>query len=259
MIYYINKIVGWTLSPFGILFLGFASSWLIGRLSKCWGRALSALTLVLVWMLGSGITTRFIGVPLEGEEAPNAGTLQVGGFDAIVLLGGGMGAHEKCGRAEMFSGADRVWHAAKLWKAYHAEGDGMILTISGGGAKQSTIPLLMDLGVEESSIVDFEDARNTEEEAKMIFERIVGSKRVTEDEKPRIMLVTSAWHMPRSVMLFERAGFDVVPKPTDYEMHYAAEAELRPCDFFPSADAAMRNSYALKEWVARFGYLFFRK
>lgn len=254
--YYINKIVGWALSPFGILFLGLAASWLAGRFSKRLGRIGLIITLVCVWTLGSGITTRFIGVPLEGEEVPEAWTLEVGGYDAIVLLGGGMGAHEKCGRAEMFAGADRVWYAAKLWKAYHAEGDGMILTISGGGAKQSTIPLLKDLGVEESVIVDFEDARNTEEEAKLIYARIAASGI---DRAPRIMLVTSAWHMPRSVMLFERAGFEVVPKPTDYEMHYAAESELRVNDFFPSADAAMRNSYALKEWVARFGYFIFRK
>lgn len=249
--YYLNKIVGWALSPFGILFLGLAASWLIGRFSKRLAHILTVVTLVSVWALGCGITTRFIGLPLEGEEVPEVSTLQVGGFDAIVLLGGGMGAHEKCGRAEMLSGADRVWQAAKLWKAYHAEGDGMILTISGGGAKMSTIPLLKDLGVEESSIVDFEDARNTEEEAKMIYERIAACRA---DHTPRIMLVTSAWHMPRSVMLFERVGFDVVAKPTDYEMHYAAEAELRLGDFFPSADAAMRNSYALKEWVARLGY-----
>lgn len=254
--YYLNKIVGWVLSPFGILFLGLASSYLARAFSRRLACVLTAITLSLVWALGSGATTRLIGLPLEGEEVPDVAALQVGGFDAIVLLGGGMGAHEKCGRAEMFSGADRVWYAAKLWKAYHAEGDGMILTISGGGAKQSTIPLLKDLGVEESSIVDFEDARNTEEEAKMIYERIAACGA---DHTPRIMLVTSAWHMPRSVMLFERVGFEVVPKPTDYEMHYAAEAELKVGDFFPSADAAMRNSYALKEWVARLGYSLFRK
>lgn len=255
--YYLNKIVGWALSPFGILFLGLAASWLVGKFSKLLGRTSLAITLVLVWTLGCGVTTRFIGVPLEGEETPEVGTLEVGGYDAIVLLGGGMGAHEKCGRAEMFAGADRVWHAAKLWKAYHAEGDGMILTISGGGAKRSTIPLLKDLGVENSVIVDFEEARNTEEEAKLIYERIATCGSC--NHVPRIMLVTSAWHMPRSVMLFERVGFEVVPKPTDYEMHYAAEGELKLGDFFPSADAAMRNSYALKEWVARLGYSLLRK
>ena len=70
----------------------------------------------------------------------------------------------------------------------------------------------------------------------------------------RVRLVTSAWHMPRARMLFERAGIDVLPVPTDYEMHYCAELPLQIKDFFPSADALWRNSVAVKEWVARFCY-----
>lgn len=244
--FYINKIVGWVMSPMGVLFLGLVFGFLLSRVErvKCVGRGLIGVTLVWFWILGCGVTTRFVGVPLEGEEAPEAGTLQVGGYDAIVLLGGGMGAHKECGRAEMFSGADRVWKAAKLWKAYHAEGDGMKLTLSGGGAKESTIPLLRDLGVEGDVFLTFEEARNTQEEAKLIA--ATGIR--------RILLVTSAWHMPRAKMLFERAGMEVVEAPCDYEMHYVAEEPLKVGDFFPNSEALMRNSYAIKEWVARAGY-----
>lgn len=258
--YYINKIIGWALSPFGVLFLGLGVAWVMGmvrseganlRRTAIW-RALSkwvmGITLVAFWFLGTGIATRVIGVPLEGEETPEIGTLQVGGYDAIVLLGGGMGAHEKCGRAEMFQGADRVWKAAKLWKAYHVEGDGMKMTLSGGSAAKSTIPLLRDFGVEGDVFLMFEEARNTEEEAKLIA--AAGIK--------RILLVTSAWHMPRAKMLFERAGLEVVEATCDYEMHYAAEEPLKFRDFFPSADALHRNSDAMKEWVARIGYAVLR-
>lgn len=253
--YYVNKIVGWCLSPIGMLFLGFAVG--MGLRSarclrclrgvrglRCLGNWVIGATLVTFWFFGTGIATRVIGVPLEGEETPEAGTLQVGGYDAIVLLGGGMGAHEKCGRAEMFQGADRVWHAAKLWKAYHVEGDGMKMTLSGGRTAKSTIPLLRDFGVEGDVFLMFEEARNTEEEAQMIA--AAGIK--------RILLVTSAWHMPRARILFERAGLEVVSAPCDYEMHYVAEEPLQIKDFFPSADAMMRNSSAVKEWVARFLY-----
>lgn len=247
--YYINKIVGWALSPMGMLFLGLGLGTGLrclrgSRRSRSLGAWVIGVTLVAFWFLGTGIATRVIGVPLEGEEAPEIGTLQVGGYDAIVLLGGGMGVHEKCGRAEMFQGADRVWKAAKLWKAYHVEGDGMKMTLSGGSAAKSTIPLLRDFGIEGDVFLMFEEARNTEEEARMIAE--AGIK--------RILLVTSAWHMPRARMLFERAGLEVVAAPCDYEMHYAAEEPLEIKDFFPSAEALMRNSAAIKEWVARAGY-----
>lgn len=248
--FYVNKIIGWVLSPLGMLFLGYLCGALLRRCGGCIGKRrlsrlgtlLVVISLCLFWFLSCGLTTRLIGVPLEGDEAPLLDTLELGGCDAVVLLGGGMGVHEKCGRAEMFSAADRVWEAARQWKA-HQDGN-VKLTLSGGGVEQSTVPLLKDLGVDEEALVFFPEARNTEEEARMIAASGIR----------RVRLVTSAWHMPRARMLFERAGLEVVPVPTDYEMHYCAELPLQIKDFFPSADALWRNSVAVKEWVARFCY-----
>ncbi len=248
--FYVNKIIGWVLSPLGMLFLGYLCGALLRRCGGCIGKRrlsrlgtlLVVISLCLFWFLSCGLTTRLIGVPLEGDEAPLVDTLELGGCDAVVLLGGGMGGHEKCGRAEMFSASDRVWEAARQWKA-HQDGN-VKLTLSGGGVEQSTVPLLKDLGVDEKALVFFPEARNTEEEARLVA--AAGFR--------RIRLVTSAWHMPRAQMLFARAGLEVIPAPTDYEMHYCAELPLQIKDFFPSADALWRNSVAVKEWVARFCY-----
>ena len=248
--FYVNKIIGWVLSPLGMLFLGGLGGAVLRGFGGCvrrpgvkrLGTFLVVVSLTFFWILSCGVVTRWIGVPLEGEEVPLTDTLELGGWDAVVLLGGGMGAHEVCGRAEMFSAADRVWEAARQWKA-HQDGD-LKLTLSGGGVEQSTVSLLKDLGVDEKALVFFPKARNTEEEAQMIAASGIR----------RVRLVTSAWHMPRARMLFERAGLEVVPAPTDYEMHYCAELPLQIKDFFPSADALWRNSVAVKEWVARFGY-----
>ena len=266
--YYLNKIVGWVLSPLGILFLGLGFGWLLARAGRmAWkrlGRWVVGLTLVLVWVLGCGVTTRLIGVPLEGEEEELVSTAREdvarnGEYvDAIVLLGGGMGAHEKCGRAEMFSGADRVWMAARVWRAYGTqvkkigEGEEWHLKIfcSGGGVETSTVPLLVDLGVPREAIICLPQPRNTEEEAK----RIASALDLGLGSRPQILLVTSAWHMPRAKVLFERAGFEVVPAPCDYEMHMAAEQAVEIGDFFPNAEAMTRNAWAVKEWVARLGY-----
>lgn len=238
--YYLNKVVGWVLSPHGILIFGLMAGWLI----RPWRKCLLGMTIVIFWFLSTGIGGRAIGVPLEGDEVDEGDDRQVEHCDAIVLLGGGMGIHAKCGRAEMYGAADRVWHAAKLWKRYHTEGDGMKMTLSGNGADKSTIPLLRDLGVSDGVFLYFPEARNTEEEAKLIYTSGIR----------RIMLVTSAWHMPRAQMLFEKAGFDVIPKPCDYEMHCGAERAIEFGDFIPNAEAAARCAYALKEWIARLGY-----
>lgn len=291
--YYLNKIIGWALSPLGLLFLGLGFAWALRLLSRLFRssdqkvevdetghfnarpvgmtkgerRCLTAsrwvigLTVGFMWIMSCGVTVRLIGVPLERDEVALDATQNAGEFDAVVLLGGGLGEHMKCGRAEMFSGADRAWEAVRQWKA-HNDGN-LKMTLSGGGVKTSTVPFLKDLGVDESALLFFPEARNTEEEAKLIAERLAGSREEgvgSRDEgvgcrgKPRILLVTSAWHMPRARMLFERQGLDVVEAPTDYEMHYCAEQPLKVRDFFPSAEALERNSAAVKEWVARFCY-----
>ncbi len=246
--YYINKIVGWCMSPMGLMFLGLALAWLLNL--RGWKRTakwIAGLSLAAIWCLGCGWMTWILGLPLERmsgskcvldyESIPQA--------DAIVLLGGGMGFHQECGAPEMMSGADRVWVAAKLWKA----GKAKLMTLSGPDPSKSTIPLLKEMGVDEKSCVSFPEARNTEEESKMI--KSLGIK--------KILLVTSAWHMPRAKMLFERRGFEVVACPADFEAHYIWEEPVKFGAFFPNGDALNRNSYLAKEWVGLVGYSLIRR
>jgi uncharacterized SAM-binding protein YcdF (DUF218 family) len=42
------------------------------------------------------------------------------------------------------------------------------------------------------------------------------------------LLVTSAWHMPRSVGIFRRLGFDVIPYPVAYRTFSDARDFLLP-------------------------------
>lgn len=249
--YYVNKIVGWMLSPLGVFFSGLVFGAVLRTRGKPWGRIgnwMVILALAQVWFFGCGVTTRFIGLPLEGPEA-EVSMASLPCVDAIVLLGGGMGVHEKCGRAEMYGGADRVWTAAKAFKA----GKAPVVTVSGGGAG-GELAMLADLGVDTNRTIVIREARNTEEEARLIKNKLLSAVRPAAGLQPKVALVTSAWHMPRAKMLFERAGLEVVPVPTDYEMHCAAEQPLKFGDFLPNAEALMRNGYAVKEWVARFGY-----
>ncbi len=253
--YYINKIVGWVLSPLGILFLGLLFGFLLRRFAgrarafRRIGNWVVGLTLAFVWVLGCGVVTRFVGRGLEAayskEGVPHGDIGELPTADAIVILGGGMAAHEKCGAAEMFSAADRVWQGARLYCAKKAP----LITLSGEGVETSTVPLLEDFGVPRTAMKFFPKARNTEEESKLIA--AAGIK--------RILLVTSAWHMNRARLLFERAGLEVVPAPTDFEYSCSAEARLRPGEFFPTADAMAKNAYAIKEWVAIFGYRLLRR
>lgn len=241
--YIMHKIVCWVLSPFGIFFIGLGVSWLVGRKSKLWARILVGALIAFMWLMSCNVMTRIIGVPLEGEEVPFAQADQVGDIDAVVILGGGADIHKSCGRVELFDAADRVWKGASLWNACNRPELKFVL---GGQTDENILVLLKDFGIPADVVSIYKDARTTQEEAKLIAESGV----------KKIALVTSAWHMPRAKRLFERAGFEIVPAPCDYEMHWAAEHTLSVNDFIPRADCGpfVRNSVALKEWIARIAY-----
>ncbi len=253
--YYLNKTVGWVLSPLGILFLGLACGALLRLVGarrsgfRVFGNWVIGLSLALTWILGCGLTSRVIGLGLEAayvrDGVPHGSIEGLPSADAIVILGGGMSEHETCGAAEMQSAADRVWQGARLYRAKKSP----VVMLTGGGVERSTVPLLEDFGVPREAVKTFPEARNTEEEAGLIA--VSGAK--------KILLVTSAWHMDRAKLLFIRMGLDVIPAPTDFEYNCAAEATLRLGEFFPTADTMARNGWAIKEWIALIGYKFLRR
>lgn len=257
--YYVNKIVGWMSSPLGVLFLGLGIGWVLrrhgGRL-RCIGAWMMWLSIAFLWLMSCGITTRLVGVGLERPWERTGfihGSIEgLQDADAIVILGGGVGSHEKCHAPELYSGADRLWQGARLYNAMKYSVPGMKVYCTGGGCEYAAIPFLTDLGVPREAIWFSEEPRNTEEESKLIKKQLGG-------DRPRIYLVTSAWHMARAKMLFDRAGFEVIPVPTDFEMSCAGERSLEFGDFIPSADALLRNSYAVKEWIGRLGYAALRR
>ena len=78
----------------------------------------------------------------------------------------------------------------------------------------------------------------------------------------RIILVTSASHMPRSVALFEKQGFEVIPAPTDFTVTQAGWDKLKSgglasqvLSLLPSAENLGLTTRMLKEY---FGMLVYR-
>ena len=63
----------------------------------------------------------------------------------------------------------------------------------------------------------------------------------------RVVLVTQAFHMPRARQLFEAAGLEVIPAPTDFKG--PGEGPLEVFDFLPQARAIQTSYYALHEWL----------
>lgn len=245
MTYYINKFVAGVTSPIGfclILFAFCGLSALLRRRRAAW--ATGVLAFLLLGFLSTDIAVRLIAQPLDDCESVEVAALPQ--CDAVVILGGGMTRHAQMGRPEMYGAADRVWQGARVFKA----GKAPKVILTGCGSLDSSAPLLADFGVPISAVVSF-DARNTEEESKCIKAEF--------GENAKIVLVTSAWHMRRALLLFRRAGLDAVPCAADYEMSLKKGLPLEAKDFAPNADSLMRNSFAIKERVAYFGYRWLRR
>ena len=66
-------------------------------------------------------------------------------------------------------------------------------------------------------------------------------------------LCTSAYHMPRARLAYERAGFAVTPVPCDFDTRGAAE-RFSPALLLPRGVALSQSEHCLKEWMGLAAY-----
>jgi uncharacterized SAM-binding protein YcdF (DUF218 family) len=103
----------------------------------------------------------------------------------------------------------------------------------------------LDLGVPEERM-SFEDrSRNTWENA--IFTRDL----LKPGPDDSWLLITSAWHTPRSVGIFRQAGFNVTPYPVDYHT-FGDARDWKPTHV--ATDALIKLDFAVHEWIGLVAY-----
>ena len=105
-----------------------------------------------------------------------------------------------------------------------------------------------EFGIPSSQIILTKNVQNTKDEALAVKEIFINAK------NPKIILVTSAFHMSRSKKLFEDEGIEVQTYPVDYK---ADIFELTPMRFLPSADAFRSFQFAWREMIGRLYYSFY--
>lgn len=225
----------WKWRRVGLAVMGFGLGWLY-CFSSGW----------LYACLNLGLEREF--PPMRAEALPQA--------DAIVVLGGGVVANTNLlYYSELYAAADRVAHAARLWKA----GKAPVVIPSGANEVNAARPFLMELGVPESAILVEDEARNTEENAKFVA-ACVKARQGRGGTPPRILLVTSSWHMRRSLLLFRKYApeLEVVPAAIDYEATVGADGFSFWGSLLPGAEPLTRNTYMIKEIVGYWGYRLLR-
>ncbi len=250
MFFILSKVFGFFVQPlnFSILLLAIALMAMALRWRKLAVAATATSFAILALATWTSLGALMLS-PLENRYPKLAFPAEVAG---IVVLGGGFeGAINRArGGYELNSGGDRFVEAAVLARRYPqarivVTGVTGALLLAGEGDADTAPRLLAALGVEPERLILENRSRNTYENA--VFTRALVSPQPGETW----LLVTSAFHMPRAVGVFRRAGFPVEAYPVDWRTRGEADA-LR--GFARAAEGLARTDQALREWVGLAAY-----
>lgn len=210
--------------------------------------AVSGFALLLIASLPA--TARLLATHLE-RRYPAVTPVQAPSADAIVVLGGAVSGASAPARPTLRLGpaSTRLWHAALL----HRAGKAPWVIVAGGNQPgheseqveaEAMAEVLTALGVPPDAIRAEKASRNTWENAR-------NSLPIVKSLKARkVLLVTSAIHMPRALATFEKAwagsGIEILPAATDV----AAGDRAPPLKLWiPDASALAFVTRALREYA----------
>lgn len=252
MFFFLSKTLGIILLPVNFLIsagvLGAILS--VTRLALL-GRRLLIGSIVLLAICGFSPLGSWLLYPLEQRFPPWDASR--GAPDGIVVLGGSIEPELSAarGRAVFTHSADRIVAAAALARRYPNArvvfSGGNSNLVSDDTAKEAdfAISVFESLGIARERLTIERRSRNTQENAE--FSKAVAHPKAGE----RWLLVTSAYHMPRSVGLFRKAGFVVEPYPVDWRVGGTASLLT-----FASiaVEGLERTDIAVREWIGLAAY-----
>ncbi len=249
---YLHKILPVLALPTGLILLMLITGLLLRHRGLIW------TALVLFWVCSTPLAGDFLVRAIEnGSEHLDARGMPTA--DAIVVLSGGrIVAPEVAGISE-WTGGHRFWGGVALFNA----GKAPLLVFTGGwvpwqpNAKpegEVLVTYAKALGVPSKALRTTGLVVNTAEEAQAVT-RLLGLQVIDGDglaHNTKVLLVTSAYHMPRAQRLFERAGLAVIAYPVDFQSQ--ALRNLSIIDFVPSAAALQKTEMAWREVIGRMFY-----
>jgi uncharacterized SAM-binding protein YcdF (DUF218 family) len=209
------------------------------RLARA-GRLLAFLSLIVLAILGFSPVGNALIIPLENRFPPWNAT-RSGPPDGIIVLGGaidGLGRNNEV--ILLNEAAERLTVVPELARRYPNAGILFSGTEAALGAR-----LLERLGIARDRITLEDRSRDTMENA--VFSKAIVRPKPGE----RWLLVTSAYHMPRAIGVFRKAGFPIEAYPVDWRTRGAEDA-LRP--FATMGDGLQRTDTAVHEWVGLAAY-----
>src|ERR1043166_8586713 len=251
MFFFLSKILGFFVLPSNLLIVlglvGIAIAVLRG--GRAGGRLVVA-SLILLAILGFSPLSNALMLPLEQRFPPWDASR--GAPAGIIVLGGAFDTIVSSTRDDIpfTEAAERMTASAALALKYPQARlifTGGIGTLIYDGPTEGELARRFygSLGIPADRITVEEASRDTTENAVLT--------KPLADPKPgeRWLLVTSAYHMPRSIGVFRHAGFEVEAYPVDYRTR-GGEDLARP---FPSlGEGLRRGDVAVREWIGLLMY-----
>ncbi len=195
MLFSLKKFISFFLEPFtfGFLILLLAFIFLLFNNYKK-AKSILFVGLIFIFLISNSLFSNFLISPLENQYK-NQKNVDISKVEYILLLGGDF--------------ESRAYEVIKLSLKLK---DAKIITSGYAGKMMISDALyakneLISLGINENRIIMQEKPKDTIEEAKSIKELL--------NNKPFI-LVTSAYHMPRAMKIFQMQGLNPIAVPTDF-------------------------------------------
>jgi uncharacterized SAM-binding protein YcdF (DUF218 family) len=251
MFFLLSKIIGFAALPSNAIAI-VCGLGLCLLLLKCRRAGASLLTVGIVSLLVFGyspvgnvllltLSDRFPAWQYDGRDP-----------DGIIILGGAIdaGISASRGSVETNGSAERLIAALELARRFpkarivYSGGTGNLI-VSRVAEAPIAGRLMETLGISPERIILESDSRTTDENAR--FTR----KLVSPKPGERWLLVTSAFHMPRSIGVFRKAGFEVEAYPVDWRTRGWVDASM---PFNRLSAGLARADVAVHEWIGLFAY-----
>lgn len=215
-----------------------------GARGRVRGVLLPALLACALWGLSTEVVASLLITPLE-ERIPRASDAELAGVAAVVVLGGGASTRD--------GGTLTAESVARLVTALPvARSLSVPIVVSGGrpfaGADTASegevaAATIERLGGHAPGVIVEGESRSTGENALFTRDLLAST---------RVAVATSAWHMPRAILAFERAGLDPVAIPGPWR---SDRRPFHPVMLLPTSGSLETSSLALRE---RLGALWYR-
>ena len=247
----VSKTLGIMLLPVTFLIaIGLVGAVLTATRFAAAGRKLVVASPVLLAICAFSPLGNLLLYPLESRFPPWDPAR--GAPDGIIVLGGSIDADLSAAHDTPMvrAAADRIIAAAALAREY----PNARVVFSGGSpnliandSKEADYAgaIFESLGIAKSRLIMERRSRNTIENAE--FSKALVAPQAGE----RWLLVTSAYHMPRSVGLFRKAGFAVEPYPVDWRI--GGRQSLFAFTNI-AVDGLARTDLAMREWMGLIAY-----